>query len=87
MTAPYDMPTTFSRESGFTLLELLAVLFAIALLAVLLVPAVQSTRGAALRKSCASKLRQIAQATSNDESTFGVYPSSDFHYVVLPYLE
>ncbi|CUQ67274.1 prepilin-type N-terminal cleavage/methylation domain-containing protein [Candidatus Nitrospira inopinata] len=33
MTAPYDMPTTFSRESGFTLLE---VMLAVALLAIAL---------------------------------------------------
>lgn len=33
MTAPYDMPTAFSRESGFTLLE---VMLAVALLAIAL---------------------------------------------------
>lgn len=76
-----------SRHRGITLIEVIVVLGVIALLVALLVPAIQAARGAALRMSCASNLRQIAQAFALYESTFRVYPMGAFRYHILPYLD
>ena len=76
------------HRRGFTLIELLVVLGVIALLMAILVPAVQAARGAALRMSCASNLRQIGTAIANYESAFGFYPMGVIHrYQLLPYLD
>lgn len=48
-----------TRCAGFTLTELLVVIVLIALLAALLLPALNMARAAGLRTACLSNLRQI----------------------------
>lgn len=51
-----------SRATAFTLIELLTVIAIIAVLAAILIPAIGRVRASAHEASCASNLRQLAQA-------------------------
>jgi prepilin-type N-terminal cleavage/methylation domain-containing protein/prepilin-type processing-associated H-X9-DG protein len=63
------------RRSGFSLVELLVVIGIVGVLIAILIPAVQSSRAAASRASCANNLRQLGIAAHNHESALGYYPA------------
>lgn len=86
---------------AFTLVELLVVIAIIGILVALLLPSIQAAREAARRSSCQNKVKQLALAMQNYESTKKVFPPSLYFYAtgdtrnspwsaqarVLPYLE
>ena len=77
---------------GFTLLELLVVTAVVAVLAALVLPAVQSSREAARRSGCSNNLRQLALATANFEARHGHLPVDGLNcrslfYYLLPDVE
>jgi type II secretory pathway pseudopilin PulG len=61
--------------AAFSLVELLVVIAIIGTLVALLIPAIQSSRGAASRASCANNLRQVGLASQNYLSSKGHFPS------------
>ena len=67
-------PLPSEHPRGITLIELLVVVGIIALLASLLLPAVQSAREAARRIGCVSNLRQLSIAMNNYESVNNLFP-------------
>ena len=94
--------TTRNRSTnrrGFTLVEAIVVIFIIAVLVSLMLPAVQESREAARRTQCKNNLKQIGLALFNYESTGNMFPpgyvlNTDGPYLgwgwntmLLPYVE
>lgn len=63
------------RRTAFSLVELLVVIGIIGVLAALLIPAIQASRGAAVRTQCTNNLRQLGVAAHNHESAHGYFPA------------
>jgi len=76
------MPGSHGRTAarGFTLVELLAVIAIIAVLAGLLIPAVQSARESARSLQCKNNLRQIGGGVILHEDQQGYLPYVGSHY-------
>ena len=66
--------TSRRRWRGFSMLELLTVLFVIALCISLLLPAIARARAAAYRTQCRNRLAQIGLGLQSYYSTYGVLP-------------
>ncbi|HEY2411036.1 MAG TPA: DUF1559 domain-containing protein [Pirellulaceae bacterium] len=62
--------------AGFTLVEMLVVIAIIAVLAGLLLPAIQMAREAARRASCSNNLRNLTLAIQQFDQAKGQYPAS-----------
>ncbi len=82
---------TRKNRGGFTVVETLVAILILAILAALLLPAIQRARESARRLQCLNNLHQIGIAFSNYVSRENVFPQSigrtSLHSLLLPDLE
>lgn len=64
----------FQKRTGFSIVELIAVCSCASLLLALMVPAVQTARGNARKRSCSSRLRRIGLALNNYHDVYRSFP-------------
>ena len=62
-------------RAGFTLIELIVVVFIVVLVLAFTLPAMQMTREAARQTTCRNNLKQLSLGISNHANTFDVFPS------------
>lgn len=74
------------RSRAFTLVEMLVVIAIIAILAALLLPAIQATRGSSRRTKCINNLAEIGKASKNYQSTEKREMAASWHTVLQPFL-
>lgn len=67
-------PVVSRRPEGFSLIEILVVIFIIGVLIALILPTVQNARESARRTQCASNLRQVALSLHHYHDRFGALP-------------
>src|SRR5438552_2816387 len=63
-------------RSGFTIIELLAMIAIIGVLLALLLPAVQQARQSARRIQCKSNLKQLMLGMQNYETSHSIFPTN-----------
>jgi type II secretory pathway pseudopilin PulG len=72
---PWKMKTRTGRtEEGFTLIELLIIIIVLGLLAAIVVFAIGSTRGDAVRSACATRVRSIVGSAEAVRVKTSSYP-------------
>ena len=74
------------RGHAFTLIELLVVMAAIAVLAMVTMPALARSRLVARRAACLNNLRQIGIALQTYFNTHDTYPPGDLPVALAPHL-